>query len=139
MPYLQRCRACPPWPASTPRSTPPFRGPPRPTRSRPAGASAVRFAAIAFTVSRMAGSPGAALEQGSGLKGLAGSPDMRGVLERAGEGDARARLALDVYQHRLRAGIAAMAAALGGLDALVFAGGVGERAPTVRGDAVRGL
>ena len=44
----------------------------------------------------------------------------------------RARLALDVYVHRLRAAIAAMAAALGGLDALVFTGGVGEHAPGVR-------
>ena len=43
-----------------------------------------------------------------------------------------ARLALDVYVHRLRAGIGAMAAALGGLDALVFTGGVGENSPEVR-------
>ena len=51
----------------------------------------------------------------------------------AERGDADARLALDVYVHRLRAGIAAMAAALGGLDALVFTGGVGEHAPGPRG------
>ena len=48
-------------------------------------------------------------------------------------------LALDVYVHRLRAGIAAMAAALGGLDALVFTGGVGEHAPEVRARAAAGL
>ena len=48
-------------------------------------------------------------------------------------------LALDVYVHRLRAGIAAMAAALGGLDALVFTGGVGERAPEIRARAAAGL
>ena len=48
-------------------------------------------------------------------------------------------LALDVYLHRLRAGIAAMAAALGGLDALVFTGGVGERAPEIRARAAAGL
>ena len=52
---------------------------------------------------------------------------------------ADARLALDVYLHRLRAGIAAMAAALGGLDALVFTGGVGENAPEVRRLAAEGL
>lgn len=50
-----------------------------------------------------------------------------------------AQLALDVYVHRLRAGVAAMAAALGGLDALVFTGGVGEGAPEVRRRAVEGL
>ena len=51
----------------------------------------------------------------------------------------RPRLALDVYLHRLRAGIAAMTAALGGLDVLVFTGGVGERAPAVRAGACDGL
>ena len=48
-------------------------------------------------------------------------------------------LALDVYVHRLRAAIAAMAAALGGLDVLVFTGGVGEHAPAIRAAAARGL
>jgi acetate kinase len=80
-----------------------------------------------------------ALEQGSGLMGLAGTADMRTVLARASEGDADARLALDVYTHRLRAAVAAMAAAMGGLDALVFTGGVGERAPEVRAQAAAGL
>ena len=47
-------------------------------------------------------------------------------------GDAAARLALDVYVYRLRSKIAAMAAALGGLDTLVFTGGVGENQPLVR-------
>jgi acetate kinase len=79
------------------------------------------------------------LEHRSGLHGLAGTADMRVVLERAAGGDADARLALDVYLHRLRAGIAAMAASLGGLDALAFTGGVGEHAPPVRAGAVDGL
>ena len=73
-----------------------------------------------------------ALEHESGLLGLAGSADMRESCERAGAGRRAARLALDVYLHRLRAAIAAMAAALGGLDALVFTGGVGEHSPAVR-------
>jgi acetate kinase len=81
-----------------------------------------------------------ALEQGldrdGGLRGLAGDGDMRKLLARD---DADARLALDVYVHRLRAAIAAMVAALGGLDALVFTGGVGEHAPEVRARAVAGL
>jgi acetate kinase len=75
----------------------------------------------------------------SGLKGLAGSADMREVLAAAWGGEPRAVLALDVYVHRLRAGIAGMAAALGGLDALVFTGRVGERAPEVRTRTVAGL
>jgi acetate kinase len=85
-----------------------------------------------------------ALEHRSGLLGLAGSADMREVLARAGDNDGsevarRARLALDTYVHRLRAGIATMAAALGGMDALVFTGGVGERAVQVRERAAAGL
>ena len=60
---------------------------------------------------------------------------MREVLAAAERDEPSAVLALDVYVHRLRAGIAAMAAALGGLDALVFTGGVGERAPEVRARA----
>ena len=65
---------------------------------------------------------------------------MREVLAARRRGDdAGAALALDVYVHRLRAGIAAMAAALGGLDVLVFTGGVGEHAPAIRARAAAGL
>jgi acetate kinase len=77
-----------------------------------------------------------ALEHSSGLLGLAGTADMREVLARS---DDAASLALDVYVHRLRAGIAAMAASLGGLDALVFTGGVGENSAVVRARACAGL
>ncbi|HET8758850.1 MAG TPA: acetate/propionate family kinase [Solirubrobacteraceae bacterium] len=77
-----------------------------------------------------------ALEHRSGLTGLAGTGDMRELL---GRDDGQARLALDVYVHRLRAGIAAMAAAMGGLDVLAFTGGVGEHAPAVRAAAAAGL
>jgi acetate kinase len=80
-----------------------------------------------------------ALEHRSGLLGLAGSADMREIIARAAAGERTAGLALDVYAHRLRAGIAAMAAALGGLDALVFTGGVGEHAAGVRARATTGL
>jgi acetate kinase len=81
----------------------------------------------------------ATLEHRSGLLALAGTADMRAVLEAADGGDPDARLAIDVYVHRLRAGIGAMAAAMDGVDALVFTGGVGENAPTVRGLAADGL
>jgi acetate kinase len=80
-----------------------------------------------------------ALEHDSGLLGLAGTADMREVLHRREAGDERAHLALEVYLHRLRAMIAAMAAALGGVDALAFTGGVGERSAPVREEACRGL
>jgi acetate kinase len=80
-----------------------------------------------------------ALEHESGLLALAGTADMRAVLAAAEGGSEEARLAIDVYVHRLRAGIAAMAAALGGVDVLVFTGGVGERAPAIREAAVEGL
>ncbi len=79
------------------------------------------------------------LEHRSGLLGLAGTPDMRVVISRAAAGDDAATLALGVYVHRLRASIAAMTAALGGLDAIVFTGGVGERSPAVRAAAADGL
>ena len=81
----------------------------------------------------------ATLEHRSGLLGLAGTADMRLILERASGGDGEARLALDVYIHRLRGAIAGMVAALGGLDAIVFMGGVGEHAPAVREQAAAGL
>jgi acetate kinase len=80
-----------------------------------------------------------ALEHGSGLLGLAGSTDMRAVLGAEGGGDEAAHLAVEVYLHRLRAGIGAMAAALDGLDALVFTGGVGERSAPIRARAAAGL
>jgi acetate kinase len=79
------------------------------------------------------------LEHRSGLLGLAGSADMREISARADGGEARAQLALEVYARALRAGIAAMSAALGGLDALVFTGGVGEHSAEVRALAARGL
>jgi acetate kinase len=79
------------------------------------------------------------LEHHSGLLGLAGTADMREVLERAERGDKRAAVALEVYLHRLRAGIAAMTASLSGIDVLAFTGGVGERSAEVRARAVCGL
>jgi len=79
------------------------------------------------------------LEHRSGLLGLTGSADMRTILDAAATGDRDAALAVEVYLHRLRGGIAAMAAAMDGLDALVFTGGVGERSAAVRARAADGL
>src|SRR3954453_3381377 len=81
-----------------------------------------------------------ALEHRSGLAGLSGlSGDMKELLAALDAGDARARLAYDVYIHRLRSQIGAMVAAAGGIDALVFTGGIGEHSRRVRDDARRGL
>jgi acetate kinase len=73
-----------------------------------------------------------ALEHDSGLFALAGTADMREIVAGAEKGEPRAVLALDVYTHRLCAAVAAMTASLGGLDVLVFTGGVGEHAAEVR-------
>jgi acetate kinase len=79
------------------------------------------------------------LNKESGLKGLAGVNDFREVLTRADAGDPDARLALDVYVHRLRHYVGAYAAVLGGLDVLTFTAGVGENAPALRAAVVANL
>ncbi len=75
------------------------------------------------------------LNKASGLKGISGSGDMRQVLQKINEGNAQAKLAFDMFVHRLRYYIGAMLAPLGGLDALVFAGGIGENSAQVRAAA----
>ena len=79
------------------------------------------------------------LNHRSGLRGLAGSNDLRDIHRLVAEGDAHARLALDVYVHRLRKYIGAYAAVLGGVDVLTFTAGAGEHDPIVRGAACAGL
>jgi len=79
-----------------------------------------------------------ALEHRSGMLALAGTDDMRAVIAATPTAPA-AGLALAVYLHRLRAPIASMTAALGGLDAVVFTGGVGENAAEIRAGALEGL
>jgi acetate kinase len=83
------------------------------------------------------------LEHRSGMAALAalpgGSGDYRDVAAAAAAGEQGASLAIDVFAHRLIAAIAAMAAAMNGLDTLVFTGGIGEHAPAVRATAAAGL
>jgi acetate kinase len=75
----------------------------------------------------------------AGLLGLSGSTgDMQGLLE-ARSRDERAALAVEVFCYRIRLQVGAYAAALGGLDALVFTGGIGEHAAEVRAEVCRGL
>ena len=68
----------------------------------------------------------------SGLAGIAGSTDVREITERAAAGDADSRLALDVLSRSVAVAVAGDTAVLGGLDTLVFTGGVGEHSATVR-------
>jgi acetate kinase len=79
------------------------------------------------------------LEYRSGLLALAGTSDMPTVLDAEAKGDPDATLAIEVYVHRLRAHVSGMAAAMDGLDALVFTGGVGENAAPIRRRTAAGL
>ncbi len=78
------------------------------------------------------------LNQRSGLCGLSGlSGDMREILDAIEKGNKRARLAYDVYAHRLCQEIGSMLASLGGLDVLVFTAGIGENCAPLRADVAR--
>jgi acetate kinase len=80
------------------------------------------------------------LNQHSGLLGISGvSGDMREIIHAIKNGNDRAKLALDIYVHRLQSGIGAMIAVLGGIDALVFTAGVGEHSPEVRAQTCKNL
>jgi acetate kinase len=79
------------------------------------------------------------LNHRSGLLGLSGtSADVRDLLQRAPT-DPRARLAIDVFCYRARKYVGAYLAALGGADAVIFTGGIGEHAPAVRREICEGL
>lgn len=80
-----------------------------------------------------------ALYNDSGLKGLAGSSDMRDIEDRAAAGDAQAQLAIEIYAYRARKYVGAYAAAMGGIDALVFTGGIGENSASMRRRICDGL
>lgn len=73
------------------------------------------------------------LNKHSGLLAVSGiSSDMREIIEAMGEGDKNAKLAFDMYEYRIRKYIGAYTAAMNGLDALVFTGGVGENSALLR-------
>ncbi|MER7840497.1 acetate kinase [Streptomyces sp. NPDC096040] len=79
------------------------------------------------------------LNKRSGLFGLCGDNDMREIRRRIDEGDEQAKLAFDIYIHRLKKYIGAYYAVLGRVDAVAFTAGVGENAAPVREAAVAGL
>ncbi|MGP3928264.1 acetate kinase [Streptomyces sp. 8N616] len=99
--------------------------------------------AVIFHLSRVGGMStddiDTLLNKRSGLLGLCGDNDMREIGRRMGEGDERARLAFDVYVHRLRKYVGAYTAVLGQVDAIAFTAGVGENSAAVREAAMRGM
>jgi acetate kinase len=72
------------------------------------------------------------LDRRSGLAGVAGTADVRQLLERESHSDAKAALALELFVRRAAAGIAAATTTLAGIDAIAFTGGIGEHADAVR-------
>ncbi|MEU9121922.1 acetate kinase [Streptomyces sp. NPDC048506] len=99
--------------------------------------------AVTFHLKRVAGMStdeiDVLLNKRSGLIGLCGDNDMREIRRRIDEGDQRARLAFDIYVHRLKKYIGAYYAVLGRVDAIAFTAGVGENAAPVREAAIAGL
>ena len=80
------------------------------------------------------------LSKHGGLLGISGiSSDVRDLEEDAAQGNSRARLALEAFAYAVKKYIGAYAAALGGLDALVFSGGIGENSPAMRARICHGL
>ena len=99
--------------------------------------------AVTFHLKRVAGMSAddidELLNKKSGLLGLCGDNDMREIRRRIDEGDERARLAFEIYIHRLKKYIGAYYAVLGRVDAIAFTAGVGETAASVREAAIAGL
>lgn len=79
------------------------------------------------------------LNRESGLKGICGENDMRAIGEAAGRGDRQAGLALSLFCYRVKKYIGAYAAALGGVDCVVFTGGIGENSALVRDMSCQGM
>lgn len=79
------------------------------------------------------------LDHESGLIAICGTSDMKEILKRRMAADARADLAFRVFTNAVRKAIGSFAAVLGGVDLVVFTGGIGENAPEVRDETMRGL
>ena len=80
------------------------------------------------------------LNKHSGLAGISGeSSDMREIEQAVEDGDKKAKYAFDVFNYRIKKYVGAYAAAMGGIDALVFTGGIGENSPKVRKAVCTGL
>ena len=79
------------------------------------------------------------LNRESGLKGICDENDLRTIVQRAGNGDEQARLALDMFAYRVKKYIGSYVAVLGKVDAIVFTGGIGEHAALIRTLVLEGL
>ncbi len=79
------------------------------------------------------------LNSEGGLKGICGLNDMREIIDQAGRGNDRAKLAIEMYCYRVKKYIGAYAAVLGSVDAIVFTGGIGENAFMIRQRSCEGL
>jgi len=79
------------------------------------------------------------LNSEGGLKGICGLNDMREIIDGAGRGSDRAKLAIEMFCYRIKKYIAAYVAVLGSVDAIVFTGGIGENASVIRERACEGL
>jgi acetate kinase len=76
----------------------------------------------------------------SGLLGLSGfSSDLRDIEKKANEGDARAKLSLDIFSSHIHKYIGSYAARMNGVDAIIFTAGIGENSPTIRAKVLKGL
>jgi acetate kinase len=75
----------------------------------------------------------------SGLLGIGGFPDNREISEAAGKGDKRAMLATTILRYGIRKYIGAYAAAMGGIDSIIFTGGIGENDTDIRRDVCRNM
>jgi acetate kinase len=78
------------------------------------------------------------VERESGLSAIGGTSDVKTLLARAGT-DPRAKLALSMFGYAVRKAVGGLATVLGGIDALVFTGGIGEHAAEIRADVCDGL
>jgi acetate kinase len=79
------------------------------------------------------------LHKHSGLQAIAGTGDMRSILEQAAEGDEQAQLAIDMYCYQIKKIIGAYYAVLGSVSAVIFTGGIGENCPLIRWNIIQGL
>ncbi len=79
------------------------------------------------------------LNSQGGLKGICGLNDMREIIDQAGSGNARAKLAIEMFCYRIKKYVGAYIAVLGCVDAIVFTGGIGENASVIREKACKGL
>ena len=116
----------------------PLAGLPMGTRAGDMDAGVIEFIANKYGMSM--GDVVTMLNKKSGVLGISGvSSDFRDIEDAAAKGNKRAALALEVFEYDVRKLIAEYAAAMGGVDAVIFTAGVGENSPELRVEFVKGL